>query len=70
LLCNSFALDSGLIDFVRPNAERIAIYGPAPFTTQWRHDIENHGTGVLAAYHEDVIPEEFDDVIDLAAPLR
>jgi hypothetical protein len=70
LLCNSFALNSGLIDFVRPNTERVNIYGLAPFTTEWRAILDGHESGVLAAYHEDVIPEELDDTIDLSAPLR
>lgn len=70
LLCNLFALNSGLIDFVRPNAERTAIYGDIVFSTQWRQKLDAHSSGVLAAYHEDVMPEELDDVVDLSAPLR
>ena len=70
LLSNSFALSTGLIDFVKPNAERVKVFGEAVFATDWHPHVTQHEASVLAAYHEDVMPEELDDVIDLSAPLR
>jgi hypothetical protein len=70
LLSNSFALSTGLIDFVKPNADRVPIFGEAAFTLDWKQLVTNHEASVLAAYHEDIMPEELDDVIDLSAPLR
>jgi transposase InsO family protein len=70
LLCNSFALSTGLIEFVKPNSERVPIFGQAAFAIQWRQAVSQHEPSVLAAYHEDVMPEAVDDIIDLDAPLR
>jgi hypothetical protein len=70
LLSNSFALSTGLIDFVKPNAERVPTFGQAAFAHHWKQVVASHEASVLAAYHEDVMPEETDDFIDLDAPLR
>jgi hypothetical protein len=70
LLSNSFALDTGIIDFVRPNSERVPLFGAAVFSRNHEREIREHEQKVLQIYHEDVIAEEFDDVIDLAAPTR
>ncbi len=70
LLSNSFALSTGLIDFVKPNSERVPMFGRAAFALHWQHDVASHEASVLAAYHEDVMPQAIDDFIDLDAPLR
>jgi hypothetical protein len=70
LLSNSFALSTGLIDFVKPNTERVLMFGQAAFAHHWKHVVVSNEASVLAAYHEDVMPEEADDFIDLDAPLR
>jgi transposase InsO family protein len=70
LLSNSFALTTGLIEFVKPNDERVPLFGRAAFALYWKQAIASHETSILAAYHEDVMPEEADDFIDLDAPLR
>jgi len=70
LLSNDFALRSGLIDFVQPNSERIRIFGAALFSSLWHDRIANHDAAVLAAYHEDVLDEATDDLIDMSAPLK
>ena len=66
-MSNAFALDSRLIDFVMPNAERVKLFGEAVFARDWLPLITHHKASVLAAYHEDVIPKDLDDVIDLGA---
>jgi hypothetical protein len=70
LLSNAFALQTGLIDFVKPNTERVAIFGQAVFAHHWKQIVASHDASVLAAYHEDVMPADVDDLIDLDAPLR
>ena len=70
LLNDDFALHSGLIDFVQPNSERIRIFGAALFSSLWHDRIANHDAAVLAAYHEDVLDDTTDDLIDMSAPLK
>jgi hypothetical protein len=70
LLHNAFALATGLIDFVKPNNERVPIFGNAVFARNSKELILSHDASVLAAYHEDVLPEAVDDIIDLDAPLK
>jgi transposase InsO family protein len=70
LICNALALQTGLIDFVAPNATRTSQYGQAAFSTDWRELITHADTVAASTYHEDVMPEDVDDIIDLSAPLR
>ena len=70
LLSNKLALDSGLIDFVLPNDRRTTLFGTAAFTLDWKSEIEQAEARTLAIYHEDVMDESLDDVVDLSAPLR
>ena len=70
LICNSLALQTGLIDFVAPNATRTSQYGQAAFSADWREILTNADTVAASTYHEDVMPEDVDDIIDLSAPLR
>jgi len=70
LLSNKLALDSGLIDFVLPNDRRTTLFGTAAFTLDWKSDIEQAEARALAIYHEDVMDESLDDIVDLSAPLR
>jgi hypothetical protein len=71
LLCNSWALNSGLINMVQPNATRLSIYGS--ICLSWRHWetlLNQHVNDTTDAYHIDVMAESDDDVVDLSAPTR
>ncbi|MBM4098123.1 MAG: DDE-type integrase/transposase/recombinase, partial [Planctomycetes bacterium] len=70
LVNNTLALDTGLIDFCSPNAERVSKFGPVAFARDWRARLEAEEAQALAIYHEDFMPEDCDDIVDLSAPLR
>ena len=70
LLHNKLALDTGLTDFCAPNDVRAAMFGRTAFTTTWQKDIDTAEARALAVYHDDFMPEEYDDLVDLSAPLR
>jgi hypothetical protein len=70
LLCNNLALASGLIDFVQPNDHRVKLFGLAAFTFNWKEELSLADARALAIYHEDVMEESLDDIVDLSAPLR
>jgi hypothetical protein len=70
LLHNKLALETGLTDFCAPNDIRVGLFGRTAFTTNWKHDIDTADARALAIYHEDFMAEEFDDFVDLSAPLR
>jgi transposase InsO family protein len=74
IICNSFALSSNLIRFVLPQNERLAIIGrPAcskphstsDFQTRVRQDDDD----VQQSFWEEVMCEDDENMIDLAAPL-
>lgn len=71
LLCNAWALSSGLIDMVQRNDVRSLIYGHICFC--WRNCdtlIQQMRDDAYDVYHVDVMAESDDDVVDLSAPLR
>ena len=70
LICNKLALDSGLIDFCQPNETRVSLFGETAFSANWKHLLDEEEQRALAVYHEDFMPEECDDVVDLSAPLK
>lgn len=70
LISNKLALDSGLIDFCTSNDYRAAMFGQAAFRTNWEQHIDTESQRALAIYHEDFMPEECDDFVDLSAPLK
>lgn len=70
LISNKLALDSGLIDFCSSNDYRVPMFGPAAFSTNWQHHVDTESQRALAIYHEDFMPEECDDFVDLSAPLK
>ena len=70
LLCNTLALQTGLIDLVAPNSIRVASLGTAAFSRDWKSQLEQEHVVALANYHADVMPEDVDDIIDLSAPLK
>jgi hypothetical protein len=70
LLHNKLALTTGLTDFCAPNDVRCGMFGRTAFTTNWQQDIDSQEARALAIYHEDFMPEEHDDLVDLSAPLR
>jgi hypothetical protein len=70
LICNQFALDTGLIDFCAANEDRISKFGALPFSRDWQAKLQNEESQALAIYHEDFMPEDCDDIVDLSAPLR
>lgn len=70
LICNKLALDSGLIDFCQPNETRVPLFGETAFSANWKHLLDEEEQRALAIYHDDFMPEECDDVVDLSAPLK
>jgi hypothetical protein len=71
LLCNTWALECGLIDMVQKNDLRTAIYGPICFSWKnWESLMQQHQDDAYDIYHVDVMAESDDDIVDLSAPLR
>ena len=70
LLCNAWALDSGFISMVHPNHERCKTFGTACFSLNWEAEIRRDAEAELICYHEDVMDESDDDIVDLSAPLK
>ena len=70
LLCNAWALSTGFIDIVQPNAMRTALFGSVCFSLNWEQLLDREDAEAVCAYHADVMNESDDDVVDLSAPLR
>jgi hypothetical protein len=71
LLCNAWALSSGLIDMVQPNPLRCSLFGPVCLCWKnWETLLHQIDGDALDVYHVDVMPESDDDLVDLSAPLR
>ena len=70
LLSNKFGLNTGLVDFVQPNSERVHYFGRAAFSSNWESLVANAELVAAAHYAEDVIPEELEDLCDLSAALK
>jgi hypothetical protein len=65
VLCNAFALDSGLIQFVMPNASRIESFGCICFSYDWPALLSQRTVTMAAIDHEDILSEELDESIDV-----
>ena len=71
LLCNSWALQSGLIDLVQPNPVRSSIFGSICFCWRnWETLIQQHVDDAIDTYHIDVMTHSCDEMVDLAAATR
>lgn len=67
LLCNAWALDSGYINMVQPNRERCEAFGTTCFNLNWEAELQREAIDELICYHEDVMAESDDDIVDLSA---
>jgi hypothetical protein len=65
VLSNAFALDSGIIQFVMPNASRVESFGDICFSNNWASLLSQRLTTLCAIDHEDVLSEEIDESIDV-----
>jgi hypothetical protein len=55
---------------VHPNLERCKTFGTACFSLNWEAEIRRDAEDELICYHEDVMDESDDDIVDLSAPLK
>jgi hypothetical protein len=55
---------------VQPNVTRCALFGSVCFDLNWEESLSRAAEAELCAYHEDVMDESDDDVVDLSAPLK
>jgi transposase InsO family protein len=74
IICNSFALSSNLIRFVLPQRERLSIIGrPAISVPHSKSDFQSllrqDDEEVQQNFWDEVMPEDDENLIDLAAPL-
>ena len=69
LLSNKFALQTGLINMVMPNVERVPLFGRPVFSTNWAQLIREQEASACALYEDDVFPKEMEEICDLSAPL-
>jgi len=61
VLCNRFALDSGLIHFVHSNTERVAAFGDICFSHNWASLLASRMASLSMIDEEDVMSQELDE---------
>ena len=72
IICNKFALETDLIRFCLPNDERLTCIGrPAicPTDIDWQSILLQDDNDVEDEFHREVMCEDDENLIDLAAPL-
>jgi hypothetical protein len=70
LLCQSFITSSMFVYFCHPQEERIRNFGAICFSRDWHSLLEQENAVACAAYEEDVMPLDIEELTDLSAPLR
>ena len=71
LLCNTWALQCGLIDLVQPNPVRCSLFGSICFCwREWESLIQQHNDDAIDTYHIDVMTQSDDEMVDLSASTR